>query len=69
MDRQWLSGAKRELDYLLTCDELGSVSVLVLGNKIGDPTAASVKTTSATSLASSLGTYGKDTSRYRARRQ
>ena len=34
LDRPRFPEAKRELDYLLTCDELASVPFLVLGNKI-----------------------------------
>eukprot|EP00635_Sarcinochrysidales_sp_CCMP3193_P010054 CAMPEP_0118891602 /NCGR_PEP_ID=MMETSP1166-20130328/1556_1 /TAXON_ID=1104430 /ORGANISM="Chrysoreinhardia sp, Strain CCMP3193" /LENGTH=190 /DNA_ID=CAMNT_0006830271 /DNA_START=163 /DNA_END=732 /DNA_ORIENTATION=+ len=63
LDRQRFPEAKRELDYLLTCDELASVPFLVLGNKIDAPTAASED-----DLRYALGlfeTYGKDTSRYR----
>jgi len=64
LDRQRFPEAKRELDYLLTCDELAAVPFLVLGNKIDAPTAASED-----DLRYALGlfeTYGKDTSRYRA---
>mmetsp|Transcript_15503 Transcript_15503/g.62414 ORF Transcript_15503/g.62414 Transcript_15503/m.62414 type:complete len:197 (+) Transcript_15503:190-780(+) len=63
LDRQRFPEAKRELDYLLTCDELAAVPFLVLGNKIDAPTAASED-----DLRYALGlfeTYGKDASRYR----
>lgn len=63
LDRQRFSEAKRELDFLLTCDELASVPFLVLGNKIDAPSAASED-----DLRYALGlfeTWGKDT-RYKA---
>merc|ERR1712094_92848 len=41
LDKERFSEAKRELDYLLTCDELASVPFLVLGNKIDAHSAAS----------------------------
>mmetsp|Transcript_3105 Transcript_3105/g.4326 ORF Transcript_3105/g.4326 Transcript_3105/m.4326 type:complete len:196 (+) Transcript_3105:281-868(+) len=64
LDRNRFPEAKRELDYLLTCDELASVPFLVLGNKIDAATAASED-----DLRYALGlfeTYGKDTNRYRS---
>merc|ERR1712094_126635 len=61
LDKERFSEAKRELDYLLTCDELASVPFLVLGNKIDAHSAASED-----DLRYALGlfeTYGKDTGR------
>jgi GTP-binding protein SAR1 len=63
VDRGRFPEAKKELDYLLTCDELATVPFLVLGNKIDYHGAASED-----DLRYALGlfeTYGKDTSRYR----
>ncbi|KAJ1460108.1 ADP-ribosylation factor family-domain-containing protein [Pelagophyceae sp. CCMP2097] len=63
LDRGRFPEAKRELDYLLTCDELAAVPFLVLGNKIDAHSAASED-----DLRYALGlfeTYGKDTNRYR----
>jgi len=59
LDRGRFPEAKRELDYLLTCDELSAVPFLVLGNKIDAHSAASED-----DLRYALGlfeTYGKDT--------
>merc|ERR1712094_136588 len=61
LDKERFSEAKRELDYLLTCDELASVPFFVLGNKIDAHSAASED-----DLRYALGlfeTYGKDTGR------
>ena len=58
VDRQRFPEAKRELDNLLSSDELRGVPFLVLGNKIDLPTAASED-----ELKFALGlqdTYGKD---------
>lgn len=58
IDRQRFPEAKRELDSLLSSDELRGVPFLVLGNKIDMPTAASED-----ELKYALGlqdTYGKD---------
>lgn len=58
VDRQRLPEAKRELDNLLSSDELRGVPFLVLGNKIDLPTAASEE-----ELKYALGlqdTFGKD---------
>ncbi|EJK66874.1 hypothetical protein THAOC_12157 [Thalassiosira oceanica] len=60
VDRQRLPEAKRELDGLLSSDELRGVPFLVLGNKIDLPSACSEK-----ELKFALGlqeTYGKDIS-------
>jgi len=62
IDRQRFPEAKRELDNLLSSDELRGVPFLVLGNKIDMPTAASEQ-----ELKYALGlndTYGKDTTHY-----
>jgi GTP-binding protein SAR1 len=62
VDRQRLPEAKRELDNLLSSDELRGVPFLVLGNKIDLPSAASEN-----ELKYALGlqdTYGKDPSHY-----
>lgn len=59
IDRGRFPEAKKELDALLTSDELQDVPFLVLGNKIDMPTAASEE-----ELKYALGlmdTYGKDT--------
>mmetsp|Transcript_3860 Transcript_3860/g.10515 ORF Transcript_3860/g.10515 Transcript_3860/m.10515 type:complete len:232 (-) Transcript_3860:6071-6766(-) len=59
IDRGRFPEAKKELDALLTSDELCDVPFLVLGNKIDMPTAASEE-----ELKYALGlmdTYGKDT--------
>ena len=59
IDRGRFPEAKKELDALLTSDELADVPFLVLGNKIDMPTAASEE-----ELKYALGlmdTYGKDT--------
>jgi GTP-binding protein SAR1 len=58
IDRQRFPEAKRELDNLLSSDELRGIPFLVLGNKIDMPTAASEE-----ELKYALGlqdTYGKD---------
>jgi GTP-binding protein SAR1 len=60
IDRQRFPEAKRELDNLLSSDELRGVPFLVLGNKIDMPSAASEE-----ELKYALGlvdTYGKDVS-------
>jgi GTP-binding protein SAR1 len=60
IDRQRFPEAKRELDNLLSAEELRGVPFLVLGNKIDMPSAASEE-----ELKYALGlvdTYGKDTS-------
>jgi GTP-binding protein SAR1 len=57
-DRQRFPEAKRELDSLLSIDELRGIPFLVLGNKIDMPTASSEE-----ELKFALGlmdTYGKD---------
>lgn len=59
IDRGRFPEAKKELDALLTSDELADVPFLVLGNKIDMPSAASEE-----ELKYALGlvdTYGKDT--------
>ena len=58
VDRQRFPEAKRELDNLLSSDELRGVPFLVMGNKIDMPSAASED-----ELKYALGlqdTYGKD---------
>lgn len=63
VDKDRFPEAKRELDYLLTCDELASVPFLVLGNKIDSRTPPAA---SEDDLRYNLGlyeTYGKDDTR------
>lgn len=63
VDRQRLPEAKRELDNLLSSDELRGVPFLILGNKIDLPNASSEN-----ELKYALGlqdTYGKDVNAYR----
>jgi len=58
LDRGRFPEAKKELDSLLTSDELANVPFLVLGNKIDMPSAASEE-----ELKYALGlvdTYGKE---------
>ena len=60
LDRDRFPEAKKELDSLLTCEELQNVPFLILGNKIDIPQACSEE-----DLRYNLGlyqTYGKDTS-------
>jgi len=59
LDRDRFPEAKKELDSLLTCEELANVPFLILGNKIDMPQACSEE-----DLRYNLGlyeTYGKDT--------